>query len=497
MISALILVPVLFTPAPCATHSPTPAPVQADAAYEKRLTDAGEDPDKLWELVIWCESTERDKESRIVLRRLLKLEPTHRRAHEKLGHIEYEDKWYLTQKRLDDHIAAEAKRKAKASGLVRYKGAWVRPEDIPYLKQGLVRDEAGFWVSKEEYRWSKQGYVRQDLRWIAPGEISQIEAGLWKCGDDWRALEAANGFHADVDHMWRIPGKKLIVRTTCDRGVALSAIREMESACADLTRIYGRAPSSPIEITVLRNEEQYDRFADGSEGSTVPKTDLTGLAAVHHAFFADGWLNSDAGEYDGMGAAYWDDSNEKKTRYGICAVRHAVGLSFAEALDPSPNAVGRAQKKAARARGGKAPIVDASWAVKFQAEKRIPRWFRYGAASYVERYYYNADDIREGDAWFMRKWSIGDIKGGFDGLEPLNTIFEFDLERAGHKATHLLNEAGLLVAFVIDGDCGPVKRRHEIVVETIRNGKDPRSAFQALQKTIAKSEAALLEFAGI
>ena len=93
MISALILVPVLFTPTPCATHSPTPAPVQADAAYEKRLTGAGEDPDKLWELVIWCESTERDKESRIVLRRLVKLEPTHRRAHEKLGHIEYGGRW--------------------------------------------------------------------------------------------------------------------------------------------------------------------------------------------------------------------------------------------------------------------------------------------------------------------------------------------------------------------------------------------------------------------
>jgi len=494
MISALILVPTLFTPAPCIAPRPAPTPVQADAAYEERRTSAGENPEKLWELAIWCESTERDKEARSVLRKLLKLEPRHRRAHEKLGHIEYEGEWFSTRKKLAVHIAGEEQRQAKADGLVRYKGAWVSPGDIPFLKRGLVRDDLGFWLTKEEYSWSSRGYVRQDLRWIPSEEIPQIEAGLWKCGDDWLDLEAANRFHSDVDHMWRIPGEHLVARTTCDRGVALRAIREMEAACGDLARIYGQSPSSPIEITVLRDAEQYDRFARGNAGSTVPKTDLTGLAALHHAFFAEGWLDPDAGEYEGMGAAYWDDSTEIKARYGICAVRHAVGLSFAEALDPSPNAVERARRKASRARG-KAAIVDASWAEGFRSEKRIPRWFRYGAASYVERYYHD-DHVGADDAWWTRKWSIGDIDGGF-GLDSLKTIFEFDLERAGDKSTHLLNEAGLLVAFVLDGDCRPVKRRHGSLVETIRQGQDPRSAFQALAKAIAKADDELLEFAGL
>lgn len=493
MIPALILVPVLFAPSPRPLSFPAPVAVFGDEAYEERLKDAGDDPEKLWELVIWCESTERAREARIVLRKLLKIEPTHRRAHEKLGHVEYEGEWYRTQKQLDEHLAEEAEQKAKEAGFVRYKGEWVNPEDIPNLKKGLVRDDLGFWVTKEEFRWSSQGYVRQDLAWIPPDEIPQMEAGLWKCGDDWLPLAEANQFHADVDHMWRIPGPMLIVRTTCDRGVALRALHELKDASADLERIYGRAPSSPIEITVLREAEQYDRFAEGSTGSTLPKMDLTGLAALHNAFFADGWVDPEAEVFNGMGVACWDDSNETKIRYGICSVRHALGLSFAQALDPSPDAVERALKNAAHSRG-KDPIVDDSWAEDFEAEKRIPRWFRYGAASYVERYYHD-NDVGAGDAWWTRKWSTGDIKGGF-GFDSLDDVFEFELEEAGERSTHLLNEAGLVVAFVLDGDCGPVKRRHESIVEAIRKGKDPRSDFRALEMTIAKAEDELLEFAG-
>ncbi|TDJ74335.1 MAG: hypothetical protein E2O39_05070 [Planctomycetota bacterium] len=494
MISVFLLLPTLLPAAPHAVLAPALVRALGDEAYEERLARAGEDPEKLWELVIWCESTERDKEARTVLRRLVKLEPGHRRAHEKLGHVEHEDRWFPTRKKLESYLAKEKVRRAEAAGLVKFKGEWVQPEELPYLKRGLVRDDLGLWITKREYRWLSQGYVRQDLRWIPPAEIPQIAAGLWKCGDDWLPLDEANRFHADVDHMWRIPGRNLIVRTTCDRGIALRAIREMEGACDDLARIYGREPTNSIEVTVLRSAKQYDRFAAGRAGTSVPQTDITGLAARHHAFFTEGWVDVEADKYEGMGASFWDDSTEIKTRYGVCSVRHAVGLSFVEALDPSPKAIERALKIASHARG-KGPLLDAAWVAVFLAEKRIPRWFRYGAASYVERYYHD-NSVGGGDPWWTRKWSTENITSS-RGLDTLDTIFEFELDDAGRESKHLLNEVGLVVAFVLDGDCKPVQERHEILMETIRKGEDPRSAFQALEEAIAKADDDLLEFAGL
>ncbi len=112
----------------------------------------------------------------------------------------------------------------------------------------------------------------------------------------------------------------------------------------------------------------------------------------------------------------------------------------------------------------------------------------------MERYYHDSND-EEGDPWRLtRKWSISDIT--FYGLDSLKTIFEFDLEGAD-EPTHLLNEVGLLVAFVMDGDCRTVKQRHKLLADTFLNGKNPRAAIKTLEKTIAKAEKDLLEFAGL
>ena len=131
--------------------------------------------------------------------------------------------------------------------------------------------------------------------------------------------------------------------------------------------------------------------------------------------------------------------------------------------------------------------------MKFIKLKKVPQWFRYGAASYVERYF---QDPTAADPKVMLRWSVQNIanKGG---LDPLKQIYELEFNNDQQHDLKLINEGGLLVAFAVDGGVKSVSEKHGALRAAIKAGKGVDKALAALEEEIKKNEAKLREFAGL
>jgi hypothetical protein len=497
MITPLLLLPFLSIPPRAQVAEPAPAAVaQAqkpeDAEFEKRKTEAGNDVGKLWKLYEWCRDKKRDKDGKATLKKILKLDPNHKEANIALGNVFYDGKWFPSQAKVDEYKKAKEAEEKRAQGLVEWKGQWVPPEDVPFLERGLVRDDSGAWVNPAEAKKLQEGWVRQDFEWIPPAETENVTKGLWKCDGKWLTLEEADKFHAEIGQWWRIPGERFHIYTTCDRDLATQKVkRELEAAYDELARAYGTKPATPVIVIVLRDGSQYSSYAAGDEAEQRPSTDALGLSSVHYAYYADAAMDPDTGAFLGAGVGYWDASTKDGPRWGVHSVRHALGQSFGEALDLSPKTIERTKKTRMTS--------DQFWE-SFYDEKRVPRWFRYGAAAYAERYYRDNTVGIGGDPLWARKWSIQNIvtRGG---LRPLKQLFEFKLTvDGGPDSTKLINEAGLVVAFALDGENAAVGDKLKKLQEAIAGGKDKKTvgeAGKALEAELIKQEAELKKFAGL
>jgi hypothetical protein len=464
--------------------------LQLDAEYEQRRKAAGSDIAKLWELHEWCVEQKKEKESRATLRQIIKLEPNHRPANEALGYVEFDGKWFPSQKKVDEYKKSLQAQQDKAQGLVDYKGKKVPAADVPFLEKGLVKDDAGNWVDAQMQKRIKEGWVQQDLEWIAPQDKPKLEQGLWKCGEEWLALDAANQFHAEIDQWWRIPLAHAKLLTTCDRAVALEKVkRHLELAWPDLVKAYGQEPKVPVNVVVLRDLEQYSGYAAGDQEASRTQTESRALSSIHYAYFAELAFDPDTGKFLGAGVSYWDASNEAGNKWGTHAVRHALAESFAEAIDPSPQAVAKLERSVKQA------DIDA-----FFEEKRIPPWFRHGVSSYVERYFVDKNSGPGENPLWARNWSIGSIASR-GGLRPLKQLFatELTVDRAD-DASKLLNELGLIIAFALDGGCAPVSEKLAAVQAALAGNQDKRAvgaAVDALEAAVIEHEVELRKFAGL
>jgi hypothetical protein len=136
-------------------------------------------------------------------------------------------------------------------------------------------------------------------------------------------------------------------------------------------------------------------------------------------------------------------------------------------------------------------------AAAFWSEKRIPLWLRYGAASYVERYLEDRNAGDGGDPWGFRTWALENVRNK-GGLRPLPEVFGFVLDLNNIEgSTKLINEAGLLVSFVLDGQCAPVQQAHAAFKTALQEGQPTAESVQALQQAIVDNEAELRKYAGL
>ena len=464
--------------------------VAEDPEFDEKLAAAGDDPVRLWELSQWCLEYGRPVLARGVLSRLLRSDPDHARAREALGHRSGAGRWFASEASYRRFQASQEGTAARARGYVKHKDLWLHKEDRVRAGKGLVKDpDTGLWLSVADRKKLAGGWVMQDLEWIPPGEVGHVDRGLWKVDGEWVGQARADRHHAKIEHMWHIPSSQVLLNTTCDRAVALRAVAVMESAVGECRRVFGAEPVLPLQVTLLRDEEQYDRFSFGDPDGRRLASHAGRANLVHSAFYAESLFPFEGGKrrFAGQGVGYWDTLAPHGDFFGANAARLALGLSFAEALDPSKKAV-----RAALARGPGAGFHDA-----YQAEKRIPAWLRFGAAVYAERFYRDTSVPPDGDEWWVRTWSIENLKNKGE-LRALKEIFAFELNPEDRSdAQKLQIEAGLVVAFLVDGDCGPVKAAHGRLKAQLAGGRLSAKTIQDLEAAISDNAPALRAFAGL
>jgi hypothetical protein len=489
MIVTLSLLLVLSTsPLPGATAPEDGAARVLADEFDDRYAAAKDDVDALWTLHEWCvEQGLEKKKSPKVLKRILKLEPEHTRAHEALGHIRHDGEWFESQKKLDAHLKKEEERLAKERGWVKWKDRWVPPEDLPKLEKGLVKSEDGQWMTPEDLEKLEAGWGRQDLVWISPEEAEKVEQGLWKCGEEWLTLAQADAYHASPRTWWVIPSAHFVLHTTLPREKALVAIAHMEDAFRDLVQLLGVIPSQPLHAALFSTLDQYKEFgANGFFGEGDP----LGYSGSFGAYPALNWLELEPRRFHGGGVGYWDTKSSDGDAFGPFHARFAAGFSFVEAIDGSREVVDKWES-------GKSGSFDIEG---YLSGRFLPEWLRFGVASCAGRYW---TDLAPGkDKEWVRRWSTENIarQGGLDEVEKI-LAFEVRLDSASGQrdAGKLINEAGLLFAFTLHGEDAELREAHAALKDALKKGveRDVQKAVRDFEKELLKRDQELRAYARI
>ncbi|MEM7308243.1 MAG: hypothetical protein AAF682_16305 [Planctomycetota bacterium] len=463
--------------------------------FSDRRKAAGDDVDKLWDLALWCQANEHEDDARSTFERILKLAPEHEGAHEKLRHHRYDERWFETYRELSKYRRAEEERMA-AKGLVRHGQDWVAAADVPFVRMGWVQEDKA-WISpaavqrrEADAKYTAEGWQQQDLTWIHPDDFEPWRAGLWKCGEEWLDTDAANAWHAELGRWWQRPGERFIALSTADREATDWASWWADQTYADLARAIGVQPDGKPEVVVLRSLDQYNEFAAGSTEGQRPPAEGSGWSSVHYAFHADSYVDFSGGapEYRGLGVCYYAADDETLKPWGQHAVRHAAAQSYIEEVDPSWDTVSQMLQQQPGT-----PVNTQS----FWGEKKLPTWFRFGVASYCERYFRDANVGEDGDPWWARAWTLQNLRDG-GGLRDLEAIFAFQIDANDPDGSgRMITEAGLLVSFVLDGECAPVIEAHQALKHALATGGDHEAAGAELKKALLKNEKKLRLYANL
>ena len=467
--------------------TPVAAP-QEDASQQ--IAAAGEDVAKLLELATAWKGAGKKDEAKAAFLRIIEIDPNHEEARKGLRHHQYDGKWFESYSALSKYRREESKRKAE-EGFSRFGDEWVLTDELPFLRLGWVKGSDGKFVDPSiarELEHEKEMLAEgrqlrsEDSSWVHPDDFPKWQEGLWKCGEEWVSLDEANAYHADINHWWRARGEHFEVLSTCNEETTRTARWHADGAFGDLVRICGLQPSGRPQVVVLKSMVEFNAFAAGDQAGGRQAAEVSGFSSLHYAYFADAWydLASQPPRYLGTGVSYWDTSDQAMAPFGKHSVRHAAGLAYLEAITPSINTLGTAIS------GGQPPALDAFW-----AEKPIPRWLFYGAASYVERYY---SDPHADDPLQIRRWALSNLTNAGE-LASLETVFAFELSLDNQEpSTRLILQAGAVVAFMLDGNCGSVIEKHRALKAALKSGADSAAALEGLQKALIDNKDAFEAF---
>jgi hypothetical protein len=478
-----------------------------DAEVDAKIAEAGTEVAKLLELAKSFSTAGKDDAAKKVYKKIVELDPKHEEAHKALRHHFYDGKWFESYAELSKYRREETA-KMKEKGLARWKDQWVPEGDVPYLNMGWVKDEAGTWTNpvvtaqrKQIAEWQAKGYSYRadDSSWIAPEDKDKWSQLLWKCGDQWLDQAKANEYHAQIPNWWQLDGDHYSVWSTCDWQTASAARWHADKTYADMVRLFGVEPDLELKphVVVLNSLEQYNQAA-GGQPPLIPERE--GFSSLHGAYFADLFAsvdpNTQAAQYLGCGVSYWDQKDEKLKAWGPFWTRWAAAQSYCESIDPSWLAISEAM--ASQGGGGGQNT--------FWTEKKIPRWLRYGAASYAERFLKSPNAGDGGNIWELREFAFDELKKGAN-LHKMEDIFAFNLSLDDMEgSSRLFHEVGLVVSFLLDGSDSDKKLRekHSAFKAALGDAlakktktKELTEAIEALQKELAKNERDIKKFAGL
>ena len=486
----VLLVVVALTVARSTPVEPVRAPQSAASTpaqdpkveFDQRMKEAAGSVDKLWKVYEWCQTSSLDSQGRQVLRAILKLDDKDKKAHELLGEVEFDGKWFANEKKLEEYKRKQLDDEAKKTGKAIFNGELVEPSDLPFLEKGLKKLPNGQWVSADDHKKLSEGWVRQDLLMVSPEEAPNIAKGLWKCGEQWLPIAEADKYHSTFEQRWRIPSGHFILHTTCSRDVATTALKECEQGYRAVDRTLGRTPTSPVMVVLLSSLDEYNKFANAE---LAGGTELSGFSSLHGGFLAERWEEALSQGMHGAGAAFWDVNDKNQKEWAPMYVRYAAARALVEALDPSPKTMAALLSGAP----GKDPLK------AFWDEKVLPQWMHYGIAAYADGMFF---DSSSNDPERLRKFAIAHYIANRGGMSQLDQIFELSLSLDDIPGSEKkIFESGLVVAFVLDGKCAPAIEKLMAFKDAWKSGKDVKKALKDLESAIEKNEPALRKFAGI
>ena len=347
---------------------------------------------------------------------------------------------------------------------------------------GRLIPAAGGWIRKRDLADLEAGGTRVDLDVLAGDELQKSESALFKCGPFWFDELDANDYHSRLLYWWKIPAEHFLAYSTCSRSTSLVALAWMEHTWPNLVRLFGVEPEGPLTVITLRSVLQYNAFNITQPGPGVVAPESAGWSAFHFAYLCEQWVDLEEGLFPGAGCGYWDDTTAAGNGWGPFSIRHAAAQAFVEAVDPSPGTGGAWLRDPT----GEFPR-DAFW-----SEKKLPLWLRYGAAVYCERYF--TEPGAEDPTW-ARTWSNDELNA-LGGLDDLDTAFACELaqDEVTRSRKNIL-QAGLLVAFVLDGGNPAVREAHGELRRALAADEGVGPAVAALEAEIAAQEQALRAFA--
>ncbi len=498
MIAAILLC-LLASPNDAFSTLPV-AVLTADGEVDAAIEAAGENVAKLVKLAAGYLEASNSNAAEQVYQRVIELDPDHEVARAGLRHQFYDGQWF------ESYVAlAKYKRKQAASmkkkGLALWNEEWVPIDDVPFLSLGWKRNTAGKWVdpyleerSKQVAVWKAAGYEFRpdDNSWVAPDELQNWTNLLWKCDDKWLSLEEANQFHASVQQSWELSGEHFITWTSAPWETGNLARWHADQVHPHLLRIFGVEPKEKPHFFVLPSLAAYNDAAGGT--NTIP--DVMGFSSLHGAYFAELCFDesTDPPHFIGMGACYWDRSDPAVDAWGPFWTRWAAAQSYVDAIDRSWLAI--SSWIAEKGRGEIGPYGEAFW-----GEKRIPRWLRYGAASYVARFLPDPQAAEGVSPWGLRTFALEELKKA-GGLRDLKDVFAFKLSLDDAPgSSRLYHEAGLVVAYLLDGaeDDTELAAAHEAFRSALASdSKDEVAAtVSALEKLLLKKKKQIRAFAGL
>ena len=140
--------------------------------YRDRLAKlAADDAEGHWQLALFCRENRLKKYEKELIRKTLEIDDQHPGANQAAGNVEFLGEWMSPAER-DRRKADASEAEMRAKGLVKHDGKWVTPEDQAKLEQGLVKHD-GKWMTPDEVK-EAEGYVRYKGGWVKKEELDRI-----------------------------------------------------------------------------------------------------------------------------------------------------------------------------------------------------------------------------------------------------------------------------------------------------------------------------------
>ncbi|MFO0980521.1 MAG: hypothetical protein U1E76_02045 [Planctomycetota bacterium] len=438
-----------------------------------------DDAEGHYQLALWAEQNNLKTDSKRILRKVIKIDPNHEKAREKLGYKMYKGKW-RTDAEIERSKREEEEAEMKAKGLVKWQGDWIAKDVAGNLEKGLIfygsvklksgdavkgtienwkpagpvkvtsgtetkelkaEDVASYeaeWMTTEQRDRQEKGLALVDHEWLSKEEVEKRKEGKYAFENEWLSLDDANQRHSDLAKPWQFEAEYIALRTNCEHALGklvLQAANDTYKKTLQGLGVEVPAEAKPrVPIILVANEEEYN-----SVGGNV-QDEQDAQKSSNYSYFCH--VDPSTGGYTGI-------------------VTYALSQDYTKFM-----AMQAAAELALRGREFGEPV---------------PRWFVEGVACAEGRFFHDR----------LVKWSL-DMLRNAGGLISLNNYFD-----PMAMSNQSILQAGLLINYTRSSEAdAKVKEAYQAVLQAFKAAKNQglEKAFRALEKSLQQNEKKIQEY---